>query len=217
MNVLDKVIVLNLNRNWQPINQLPVRKAIVAMCSASKGEKPALALDIETAIKEDGSVDIIYVNPVKWEDWIKLPVRENDFYIQTAHQKIRVPTVIICAEYDKVPTRKVRFSKENIRRRDKDTCQVSGRKLKRGEGNIGHIKAKARGGKDTWENVVYMDKELNNKQGTNTPEEMGWTLINKPFEPKETPVIVTTEDTKKLPKNVVPFWLPFVIPKAEEE
>jgi 5-methylcytosine-specific restriction endonuclease McrA len=64
---------------------------------------------------------------------------------------------------------------------------VSGRKLAKGEGNAGHIVARAKGGKRTWENLVYMDSRLNTLQGTKLPEEMGWNLLTTPRAPKPIP------------------------------
>jgi len=43
-----------------------------------------------------------YITPVRWDDWLKLPVRENGNAVNTPRGPVRVPTVIVAANYAKV-------------------------------------------------------------------------------------------------------------------
>src|SRR5262245_2612741 len=63
-NVLTKATVLVLNRNWQAIN---VRTPQEAFCM--------MATNVATALEIEGED---HIRPVTWEEWIKLPIREQD-------------------------------------------------------------------------------------------------------------------------------------------
>src|SRR5471030_1299350 len=94
-DILNKATVLVLNRNWQAIH---VKTPAEAFCMLATGA--ATALDVQ-------SDDTIM--PVRWDDWITLPVRESDNAVNTSRGAIRVPTVIVAAHYAKVPMRRRRF------------------------------------------------------------------------------------------------------------
>ena len=47
-----------------------------------------------------------------------------------AKLKIRVPTVLISQTFSKMPFKRLNLSAENIRKRDNNTCQYTGKKLK---------------------------------------------------------------------------------------
>lgn len=203
--LLNKQITIKLNRHWQAFEFLTGAQAVTFLCSEHHGERPGFAMDFETAVDENGNQALVYANPVAWEDWINLPVREHDLFITTSRGRIRYPLVVICARYDKVPERKMRWSTGNVRLRDGGVCQVTGRKLSHTEGNVGHIVARARGGLDCFSNTIWMDRRLNTLQGTRTPEEMGWKLIREPKEPKAMARVIRKGEAP------VPVQTPFLI------
>jgi hypothetical protein len=86
-----------------------------------------------------------YITPVRWNDWLKLPVREHDNSVKTPRGPVRVPTVIVAANYAKVPMRRPRFGARGIWERDGGVCQYTGRKLAPKEGNIDHVVPRCRG------------------------------------------------------------------------
>ena len=187
MQTINKELVVKLNRHWQAFELLTPKEAIVFLCSEENGEVPGYVMDYEVEIRPvTGEKVITYSVPVTWDEWIKLPVRDQDMYINTSRGKIRMPKVVITATYCDVPECKPRWSSGNVRKRDGDTCQITGRKLSHAEGNVGHDVARARGGKDTFENTAWMDKKLNTIQGTKTFAEMGWKPIRKPKAPPAT-------------------------------
>lgn len=120
------------------------------------------------------------MRPVKWADWLTLPVRENNNAVRTVHGAVRVPTVIVLANYAKVPKRRPKFSAKNIWQRDEATCQYTGRKLTPHEGNIDHIVPRSRGGKTAWDNCVLAHKEINSRKADKLPEEAGLRLRRQP-------------------------------------
>jgi 5-methylcytosine-specific restriction endonuclease McrA len=198
--VLDHQIVLSLNRHWAAIGVISPRRALTALCSENDGTKAALALDI--LMEGD---ELIYANPVDWDTWLTLPVREGDLYVQSARQKVRVPTVIVSSHYDKVPFRRPRLSIGAIFERDKSTCQYTGRKLPRHQLNIDHVVPKDRGGKDEWTNMVVADRKLNSLKSNRLNHEVGLTLIRKPVAPPALPVSATITEARH------PTWKPFLL------
>src|SRR6188768_3964402 len=92
-DLLEKPIVLSLNRAWQVIGHRTVKQALIALNGGSAGLPPAMGLDIAYPKLEDDSWNFdrpLYLNPVAWDEWIKLPVREFDFVVSTPKLRIRV-------------------------------------------------------------------------------------------------------------------------------
>ena len=154
----------------------------------------ATAIDMEFSISSDGSVDWnnpTNTNPVSWEIWKTLPIREYDLAIHTANMTIRAPRVIIQPNFAKMPLIQPRPTKESIRKRDGGMCQYTGKILSWREGNVDHVIPRSQGGRNTFENMVWCHKEINNKKGDKTPEQAGLKLIRKPHVPKSMPVSAT--------------------------
>jgi 5-methylcytosine-specific restriction endonuclease McrA len=177
-DILNKAIVLVLNRNWQAIN---IRTPQEAFCQMATGV--ATALDIE--LSEGARAETL--RPVKWDEWITLPIREGDNRVRTARGAIRVPTVIVAVNYARVPKKRPKLSAKNIRERDGNRCQYTGRLLKPDEGSLDHVLPRSRGGRDTWENLVWAAKEVNQRKADRLPHEAGLKLLNTPRAPKELP------------------------------
>jgi 5-methylcytosine-specific restriction endonuclease McrA len=171
---LNQNTVLVLNKHWQAVGiKSPADTFAMLMTDAATG------LDIR-------GTD--YMTPLRWSDWLELPVEENDLFVQTVNRKIKIPKIIILSKFDKVPKKRPRFSQKNIWIRDSYTCQYTGKKLRPGEGNIDHVVPKSRGGVTAWENCVLACKQVNAKKADLTPEEAGLRLLKTPETPKELPV-----------------------------
>ena len=82
-DILNKTIVLVLNRNWQAIN---IRTPQEAFCQ--------MATNVATALEIDGEN---HIRPVTWDEWITLPIRDGDNAVHTVRGAIRVPTVIVAS------------------------------------------------------------------------------------------------------------------------
>ena len=172
-DILNKTIVLVLNRHWQAIDVKTPAETFSMLASGA-----ATALDITPNES---------MRPVQFDEWMTLPVREGDQAVGTVRGGIRVPTVIVLARFDKVPKRRPKFCARAIWERDGGICQYTGRKLRPNEGNIDHIVPRSRGGKTTWENCVLADKRVNSKKGSRLPEEVGLRLLRPPKAPREVP------------------------------
>lgn len=189
---------LNLNRVWQPLKFITPKKAFLDLCSIDKhGHYSHLAMDIEYARNEAGEYDmstVVSARPVDIDTWRKLPVRPCDPFIHSGRNIIRVPLVTICASYASLPILTESYTKGGVWKRDKATCQVTGERLTRETGDIGHDVAQTKGGQWTWTNTALMKKELNRMQGTKSWAEMGWNI--KPHTPKGRKVFLTVNDAK---------------------
>jgi 5-methylcytosine-specific restriction endonuclease McrA len=176
-DILNKSIVLVLNRNWQAIN---IRTPADAFCQ--------MATNVATALEIDGRE---HIRPVAWDEWITLPIRDGDNAVHTVRGRIRVPTVIVSVNFARVPKKRPKLSARTIRERDGNRCQYTGRLLKPDEGSLDHILPRSRGGKDEWENLVWADRAVNSRKGDRLPHEAGLKLLSVPRAPKELPVSAT--------------------------
>ena len=189
--VLNKATVLVLNRNWQAIH---VRTPAEAFCQ--------MATDVATALDIE-SEDVMA--PVLWKDWLALPIREQDNAVMTTRGPVRVPTVIVLANFAKVPRTRPKLSARTLRERDGSRCQYTGKLLRPDEGNMDHVLPRSRGGKTTWDNCVWASKEINSKKGNRLPQEAGLKLLASPKTPAEIPVTLAIRNT-----HSIPDWEPFL-------
>ncbi len=175
-DILYKSTVLVLNRHWQAIH---VKTPADAFCM--------LAAEAATALDVQGDD---YIAPVRWSEWLQLPIREGDNSVATARGPVRVPTVIVAARYAKVPMRRLSFGARGIWERDGGVCQYTGRKLAPGEGNIDHVVPRSRGGATSWENCVLAHREINSRKADKLPAEAGLRLRRTPARPRTLPATV---------------------------
>lgn len=194
-DILNKATVLVLNRNWQAIN---VRTPADAFCQ--------MAINVATGLDIDGED---FMRPVTWEDWLKLPIRPHDNAVGTPRGPIRVPTVIVCVNYARVPQKRPKLSARNIRERDRNRCQYTGKVLHPHEGSIDHVVPRSRGGKTAWENCVLASRDINAKKGNRLPREVGLRLLSRPKAPVALPVTLTIRNV-----HGIGDWEPFLLAKV---
>jgi 5-methylcytosine-specific restriction endonuclease McrA len=178
-DILNKNLVLVLNRNWQAIN---IRTPADAFCQMATNAATALDIELGDGARAEA------LRPVKWDEWITLPVRDSDNAVHTIRGAIRVPTVIVAVNFAKVPKKRPKLCARTIRDRDGNRCQYTGRLLAPDEGNLDHVLPRSRGGRDTWENLVWAAKEVNQRKADRLPHEAGLKLLTVPRAPKELPV-----------------------------
>lgn len=172
-DILNRPTVLVLNRNWQAIH---VKMPAEAFCAMATGA--AAGLDIQG---DD------WITPARWDAWLQLPIRKCDRAVNTPRGRVRVPTVIVAANYAKVPVRRLAFGPRGIWERDGGFCQYTGRRLTRDEGNIDHVIPRSRGGSTSWENCVLAHREVNAKKANRLPAEAGLRLLRRPAPPRALP------------------------------
>jgi 5-methylcytosine-specific restriction endonuclease McrA len=189
---LHRKTVLVLNRNWQAVNTATPADAFCQMSA-----------DVATGLDVQGRE---VMSPATWEQWLELPIREGDETVSTVRGQIRIPTVIVSCNYDKVPMIRPGFSTTAIRARDRSRCQYTGRVLSRDEGNIDHVVPKSRGGTTSWTNCVWACRKVNQHKGDRLPSEVGLRLIRPPSEPKPVPATLMLTNFFEIED-----WEPFLV------
>jgi 5-methylcytosine-specific restriction endonuclease McrA len=179
--------VLVLNRSFLPVHVTSVKRAF---CLLYQGLAHAVDEQYRT---------------FDFESWAALSASVQDERIGCVDRVIRVPRVILLLAYDRVPKRRVRFSRFNIYNRDKNTCQYCGRVFPRHELNLDHVIPRSQGGRSTWENVVCSCQSCNRKKGGRTPEQAGMKLLRPPRKPDWTPFMIETFSLRRYKE-----WLPFL-------
>jgi hypothetical protein len=173
MRSLNSRSVLILNKNWIPINTTTPKHSFALLYNDN-----AKSLNF----KKDGDMELI-----SWDEWINLDV-DNDLFVNTIRGGIKIPKIIVLTYFDKIPKQAIKFTQKNIWERDNYTCQYTGKKINKFNGNIDHVVPRSKGGKTSWENCVLAHKDINAKKANNSPEEVGLKLLKKPNEPKIMPV-----------------------------
>jgi 5-methylcytosine-specific restriction endonuclease McrA len=165
--------VLVLNKNWTPVRITTVQSAI---CKLFEGRAKAIC-------PEDYQV-------YDFASWAELEVEKDKPFLTTCRSRMRVPEVIVSCFYGRLPDTKVAFSRENIYRRDKDTCQYCGRKPGRKELTIDHIVPRSRGGISSWTNCVLACIDCNKAKDDRLLSESGMRLKREPIKPTWSPRLV---------------------------
>ncbi len=163
--------VLIMNRSWVPVAISPLKRAL------------ALLFKDHAQIVDTESYELF-----SWEAWLaerSFPLTQacHKTYIKTVHLQIEIPKVITLATYNRIPTRKLSFSKNQLFRRDQNACQYCGVKPGVRGLTIDHVLPRSRGGKTSWQNCVASCARCNTKKGNKTPEEAHLKLLNPPYQP----------------------------------
>jgi len=162
---------LVLNRSWQPVNVATVARALVMVWS-------------DTARVVDPDDYQLY----DWEDWADFDPTDDQPFVQAVSQRIRVPEVITLTDFNRLPSTTVAFSRRNIFKRDRMSCQYCGNRLKGDELTIDHVIPRSHGGGSTWENCVLACVTCNHTKADRTPERAGMRLLNTPKQPNWNPI-----------------------------
>jgi 5-methylcytosine-specific restriction endonuclease McrA len=104
----------------------------------------------------------------------------NGHTLHSISQSFPMPSVIRLNRYVHAPYKGVTLTRQNIFKRDNFECQYCATKR---DLTIDHVIARAKGGRDTWNNLVTACKRCNAKKGDCSPEEAGMPLRHKPYKP----------------------------------
>jgi len=99
-----------------------------------------------------------------------------------------VPEVITLTRFSKLPTATVPFSRRNLFKRDRYTCQYCNKRPRQDELTIDHVVPRSHGGGSTWENCVLACIDCNHRKADRTPKQAHLTLKQEPLRPKWNPV-----------------------------
>lgn len=182
MSGLNKKTLV-LNRTWHPIQITDVKNALILLCKGS-----AKVICTET------------FQPYDFIDWLDVPPNGAG-YVQTSQLKIAVPEVILIVTYDQIPMLNPLFSKRNVLKRDKYTCQYCGNQK---DLTIDHVIPKSRGGTTCWENVVAACQQCNHRKADKMLDEVKMPLKRVPSKPLLDVLTVIRRSTNN------PSWYKFV-------
>ncbi|MBI4879058.1 MAG: HNH endonuclease [Planctomycetes bacterium] len=167
---------LVLNRNWTVISVVPVRHALVLVCRDA-----ARFISPETYETHDMS------------SWAAQAVGADETTIHLVSRVIRVPEVIVLTRYDRMPRREVPFTRRNLYRRDRYTCQYCGGKPGSENLSIDHVIPRSSGGPTGWSNCVLACLSCNVRKANRMPADAGLTLLRKPSRPRWVPQVTLPE------------------------
>lgn len=177
---------LVINKNWQAINVVAAAQALVMLWKGT-----AVVIDPEDYQQYD------------WSDWTLLNPEGDEQFIQTVTMRLRVPDVVRLSEFGDLPRNKVAFSRRNIHKRDRWTCQYCG--IQPGSKNLtlDHVVARVRGGETTWDNCVSACLSCNHRKADKALKAVGMKLRKKPRQPIWSP-LYAFKDTR------IDTWSKFV-------
>jgi len=162
---------LVLNRNWQPVGVATVARTLLKLWNGT------------ARVVDPGDYQTY-----SWQDWARVAPAEGEPYIQAPGFRLRVPEVVTLTGYDRIPSRSVAFSRRNLFKRDKFTCQYCGRRPGSEELTIDHVTPRSRGGETTWQNCVVACVDCNARKANRTPEQAHMPLHRQPDQPRWKPV-----------------------------
>jgi 5-methylcytosine-specific restriction endonuclease McrA len=165
--------VLVLSKNWLPMETCTARKAFVSVFA-----EKALFVNIEDCSTHD------------FMSWASLEVLDGQPCLKTARMHIRLPEVVVLSSPGRPEKKRdtIVFSRRNLMKRDRHICQYCGKQFQPADLTIDHILPKTRGGKSAWLNCVMSCFDCNSFKSNRTPAEAGMALLNKPSEPRWSPI-----------------------------
>lgn len=184
-SVLERPTLV-LNRSWQPVNVATVNRALVMLWNES-----ARVVDPHDFQTYD------------WADWSRLAPPANEPFIQAVRSRLRVPEVVALTGFDRLPTAAVTFSRRNLFKRDRYTCQYCGIQPGSEELTIDHVVPRAQGGISSWTNCVLACVACNKHKADRTPAQAGLRLPKSPIRPTWKPLYAS-------PNLRVASWSKFI-------
>jgi len=138
----------------------------------------------------------IPVETISWQEAFKKIFNEqayaieyyDDEIVKTPNDEYLKPAVIVCMEYNSVPSRMPIYSKRLVCQRDEWTCVYCGTPVNSDTYSIDHVVPRSRGGRSTFENTVCCCKPCNARKADKLLSETKMKLRRKPSRPKINPV-----------------------------
>ncbi len=156
---------LVLNKSWLPIRVCSVRRALTLVFK-----------ELACVIGENYAV-------YDFSAWLGLQVENGKPCIHTVSIRLPVPEVIVLRRCDRFVRPRVVFSRRNLYRRDRHTCQYCGERHSVDELSIDHVTPRSLGGSSNWTNCVVACVRCNSRKGNRRPEQVGMKTIRPPVEP----------------------------------
>lgn len=179
---------LVLNRHWTAVGTTPVRVALCLMYrEAARAVHP-----VDSTLHD-------------FDSWASVPPVDGEPCVRTERYRIRPPEILLLNLYEGIPRRRVSFSRRNVYRRDRLTCQYCGARPALDELTVDHIVPRSKGGRTTWTNCVLSCVRCNRRKSNRTLGEAGVRLIREPREPTWSPCLTIPVGQRR------PSWEPFIL------
>ncbi len=186
--------VLVLNRVWQPVNIVGIRRAVSLLFQDNA----------QVVNPVDGNFEMLSA-----EEWISRsaedPPGPGEFSIRSVRLALRVPHILLLREFDRVPIQDTKLNRRNVFERDKYRCQYCGGIFPESKLNLDHVIPRDRGGRTSWENLVTSCIECNSRKANRLPHQAGLNLRRQPVRPKHRPFLSVLH--RGGPREV---WKPFI-------
>ena len=167
--------VLVLNRLWQAVN----------VCSVERALSLLFIGHAQVVYQDDRGFNTYSFS--QWCDFSEGGAAED--VVHTISIRVRIPRVILLLFFDKLPAKDVKFTRQNVFERDKNTCQYCGHKFDRKDLNLDHVVPRQHGGLTSWTNVVCSCIDCNRRKANRTPEQASMHLVRKPRKPRWRPFL----------------------------
>jgi 5-methylcytosine-specific restriction endonuclease McrA len=175
--------VLVLNRLWQAVNIVGVQRAF------------CLLLQDHAQVIHTGDGSFQVMDSAAWLEHSELDAPgDSDAYVQTVRLRVRVPKVLLLRNYDQLPVKEVRFTRDNLFERDHYRCQYCGNHFPDHQLNMDHVIPRAKGGRTSWENIVTACIPCNTRKADRLPHQASMHLMKKPERPRFRPFISSLID-----------------------
>jgi 5-methylcytosine-specific restriction endonuclease McrA len=161
--------VLVLNRHWQPVNIVGMRRAVALIFV---GQASFIRRD-------DSRVDVIGLDA--WIEWSRKNPPAHG--LVATKVTLHAPEVLLLSGYDRSPRHEVRFSRKHVLQRDGCRCQYCGGTFSEAELNLDHVVPRERGGRTSWENIVTACLRCNARKADRLPHQVGMRLAHAPSRP----------------------------------
>ncbi|MBN2555319.1 MAG: HNH endonuclease [Anaerolineales bacterium] len=123
--------------------------------------------------------------------------------IRTISAEYPRPSIIRLTRMVHIPRPHVRFTRQEIFRRDQLTCQYCGKQG--GRLTLDHVIPRRLGGSTTWTNIVTACAECNRKKGGRPLAASKMQLLRRPFEPRPSALYRFTSYA-----NQYEDWMPYL-------
>ena len=157
---------LVLNKNWLPIQVCTVRRAFTMLFK-----------DLARVVEPDD------FSLYDFESWSDLAIPRGEPFVQGVGDRIRVPEVIVLHNCDRFNRPRVVFTRRNLFRRDRNSCQYCGKRCTTENLSIDHVIPRCAGGIGSWTNCVVACLACNARKGGRTIKQVGMRLLRDPAEP----------------------------------
>ncbi len=144
---------------------------------------------------------------LSYQGKVEIIASKDDTPIRTVSKDYALPAVIRLWNYKHVPFKRIMLSRKNVLIRDHKRCQYCN--TQKGTMTVDHIIPKARGGRESWLNLVCCCVKCNNKKGDLPPVKVGMSLIRKPVRPTFITFIQRNHSVDDL-------WKPYLFINSEQ-